>query len=395
MSNRRITIKKQNKRPDPISKKMQQIDAILHNLAPARQQKVMQVPTQSSAASRRGMGTSVYDKVQGYGAQAQSILEKGYGKTLMLHPSVARFAHVYSNPFVEQSARLPAFPLVNSQLTRVYASGKGVLNSNGNGYIAITPGPLIFNDKTSIAYTSGPTAPDGMSFGPATDISDAATNSEFATSDFVLEASNSNKTFRPVAVGIRVRNIGTTLNSAGTCYCLQMNPKTPTDNLLGFVVSDFKTYPGFKEYSFRDSKWHSLTRHITASEDMQYQGWNTDATLVTYSNNDLSTSPASFDNAGNMGIYMSANPNQPFEWEVVGHFEVIGPHLNRRSIARANSSGVEMVTNAFSAARHQDTVTPDHSVDTPPEQKGGWIDWIKKTAETVLPMIPSILAMIL
>jgi hypothetical protein len=336
------------------------------------------------------------DDMKSYGEQIKSITENGYGKTLMMTPSTARFAQVYADPFIEDSARLPVFPLVSSQLTRTYASGKGVINANGNAWVMILPAGHIANDQAdAVVYTNLSTAPDTFELpgGSFTGIATASSNSEFTTSQFVLEAGNSNKAFRLVAQGIRVRYLGTTLNAAGTCYTLQMSPKTVADDLIGFGVSDIKTYPGFKEYTFKDTKWHSLTRHITCSEDFFYQGYSNDTTAYCYQQSDNLVS--SFDSQWNMGIYMTGTAGGAYEFEVVSHFEVVGPNLNRRGIVKADTAGVQKVTSAYSELRHKDTITQDHSVGKPPAASGGWLDVLKRGAEMLLPMIPKVLAMLL
>jgi len=323
-------------------------------------------------------------------------MSKGYGKTLQMYPSTAQFASVYADPFLATSARIPAFPLVASQLTRTYSSSKGVLNVNGNGWITVQPANNVTYDQPAASFSQLSTAADVFQYG-GTGTGFSYTDSEFQASDFNVANNSTNRAFRPVALGIRVRNIGTILSSAGTCYTLQMSPKTMNDDVLNLGVADIKKQPGFKEYTFRDDKWHSVTRHITQVEDLKYQGYSTAHSDFVYLDQDEGATSVdrTFDSQYNLGIYMTGSPGQAFEFEVVGHYEIIGPNLARRAIVAADTKGVEHVASSFAKRRHQDTMTKDHSVGVPHSSPGGWIDILKRGAEQLLPMIPSILAMIL
>jgi len=332
------------------------------------------------------------EEVGNYGTQMQSVLEKGYGKTIAMTPSAARFAQVYADPFLTESARIPSYPLVSSELLRTYCSGKGVLNSNGNGWICIQPAALVANDATQgVIYSSGPAATDFFQIS-GTNISNATSNSQYTQADFKIELGNGNKAFRPVAQGIRIRYLGTDLNAAGTCYMLQMSPKTAKDDLFGLGITNIKTYPGFKENEFRDSSWHVLTRHIAQAEDFWYQGYsNTDNQFEYLAD---SGSP-SYDAQWNMGIFMSATANQPFEFEIVSHYEIIGPNLTRRAITKADTKGTENVISAYAQLRHKDSTTPDHSVGKKPESKGGFMEVLKKGGEILLPLVKQALPLLL
>jgi len=337
---------------------------------------------------------NVRDDSESYGQQVESIINKGYGKTLEMTPSAMRFAKVYADPFIQESARIPAFPMNSSQLCRSYASGKGVLNANGNGYITCNIGNGIFSDQPVACYTSGAGASDVIVFGNYTGVSTVSTNSEFTSTNFYTNAGSFNKAFRVVAFGVRVRYLGTEYYAAGTCYALQMSPKTSANSLNGFNIADFKGYPGFKEYSFADREWHSVTRHITSSEDFQYQGWNTSANACQYLSNDYNNQ-LSFDALNNIGFFLNGTAGQPFEFEVVGHYEVVGPNITRNAVVPVDMKGVNQVTSSYTKMRHLDSVTPDHSVERKPDQKGGWIDILKRGAELALPMIPKLVSMFL
>jgi hypothetical protein len=323
--------------------------------------------------------------------QVSSILTKGYGKTLSLTPSVANFAKVYSDPFSVESARLPAFPLVPSQLTRTFCSGTGRCNNNGYGYIAATPIHGVVNDEIVATYSSGPAAPDAVTF-VGIDIANANTNSEFTANQFESAAQNSAKAARIVSFGIRVRYTGTTLNAAGQVYMLQMTPRSPNASVENFTVDAIKRYPGYKEYSFTQNTWRSVCRQMQTSEDFFYQDQNTDLEAGwTY----LSFGDApvlSLDSKSNILAYISSGvAGTPFEWEIVGHYEVIGPNLNRKAISHSNTAGTEQVVNAFAQQRHKDSTTPDHAVG----KEHGWLEILKKGAEQAIPMIPKLLGLLL
>jgi hypothetical protein len=309
--------------------------------------------------------------------------------------SVARFAEVYGNPFSEHSARLPYYPSISSQLTRPFASGTGVCNGIGNGWIIASPAQFLVSDQQSVAYTSGPTAPNTMSIVGGGGISSSASNSEFISTSFLTGATSGDKAMRCVAFAIRIRYIGTTLNAAGTCYTLQLNPRSPSNTPQGYGVPQIKACPGFKEYTFRDSRWHTITRHIQMTEDMQYQQFSTPNSYWQYMMlGSSATAPASGDHNAVMTAFIATGqPGAPFEWEVVGHYEIIGSNLNRKAISNSQVHHVEKVTNAFGELRHRNSTVKDHTVDS--NSRTSWINILKTGAEALLPLVPSVIEMLL
>jgi hypothetical protein len=346
-------------------------------------------------ASKVMSGLLPVQKKQMNKTQMKDTNELMYNQTISGHfyttPDIAKWAEVYSNPFSTQAARIPKAPLLPTQLIRNYAHGKGVCNSNGNGYVLISPACGATNDLVTVSFSNGPAAPDATSFAGTTDVGGATTSSHYASTNFVLEAQSGNLIFRPVAVGIKIRYIGTVLNAAGTCYTLQITPGAPEDNLQDFIVSDFTAYPNYKEYSFKGSQWHALTRHIRFEEDFHYQGFSNEDGVMKYAMlGGESTSPPSLDWETTMSIYMNAIANAPFEWEFVGHYEIVGPNLDRIGSVNPKSDHVEKVVSSYNKLRNVDNTTKDHSAGQP----GGWVDVLKKGVDILLPMVPEFLALL-
>lgn len=312
--------------------------------------------------------------------QFSSIMDKGYGKTLSMFPGTAAFAKVYTDPFSTDSARIPVFPIVSSSLERYYATGKGSTNANGNGWITCAPLYCATQDAGGIEYSNAGSG-DGVSSG----FVGSATNSPHPISSFYTITGN--YSVRVVAFGIRVRYLGSTLNAAGSVLAAQMSPLG--DSAGGETYDTTKQLPGFKEYTFRDQKWHSTTRHIEATQDTFFCEYDKDSSRWIFPD---SNGAHPWDENYRMFMYIAAGPNQPFEWEVVGHYELVGINLPRRGVTQPDSTGMEQVVGTMTERRHRDSTTPDHNGG------GTWstlVNILKEGAKTVIPMIPSILSKIL
>lgn len=313
-----------------------------------------------------------------YGHQLGSILNEGYGKTLSMYPGTLSYAKVYSDPFVIDSARIPVFPIVSSSLERYYASGKGQTNANGNGWISVYPPNLATNDLQAVYYS------DSASGDPMNNTFQFAMGSSPHTSASFTEVTGT-YAVRVVALGIRVRYTGTTLNAAGTMVTAQASPLG--DSLSGQTYTTMKQIPGFKEYTFKDTAWHSITRHVETTDDTAFIEF--DGTRWVFPD---STAHPNDDNF-RIGIYISgANGVQPFEWEVVGHYELLGTNLVRRGVTTPDTPGFEHVVGTFAERRQRDSTTRDHNVG------GTWntlVGFLKESAKSVIPLIPSVLSKLL
>lgn len=272
------------------------------------------------------------------------------------------------NPFNKNSFGMRLKDSSNSVTDTFYVrtQGTGQTNAQGNGWVGCSPALMVANDLNSIFY-SVVTSGDGM-FDAGKEL---ASGSPFSKNKFL--ASYDDKTenaFRIVAVGIRVRNLSTVFQSSGRIFSAQSNPRiTP---LNGFTPVEL-TKILHKEYPYQNDNWHAVTRHLTDPLDYNFQ-WivegESDSYLAIYEGGNNS-SGQSLDNPTNLGMYISTNSPQPFEWEIMAHYERKGPNLQNPSIAKPNQQGMATLTYAMGKTRLMDSSIPDHSVPERPPKGGG------------------------
>lgn len=318
-----------------------------------------------------------------YGKQMIQTMESGYGKTLSMYPSTQNFAKVYGDPFLKESARIPVFPIRASKMLRVMTGVSGVLNGTGVGFVTVKPAFCIINDKPSIFYSNAAASPPFLT----TDNGTYAIGSGFAASPYTLSDFDygvNGKTFRIVAQAIRVRYVGTTLNAAGSCYCAQLSPEK---DLNGYTVDDIKRQMGWKEYVFSDRSWHSICRHITTTDDQDYQYWNGNQGNFYYYNG--SGTPTK-DNFPFYGMILTGTAGQPFEIEVCTHIELVAPSLDQLSVSTHDAQGVGTVIASYAKARNRDNTSTDHSVGT-----NKWSSILKAGIETATTIGKAVLPFLL
>jgi len=315
------------------------------------------------------------NEVPTYGDQIISQMQHGYGKTLQMVPTTANFAKVYSDPFTKESARIPVFPIVSSQLERFFCSGSSVANAQGYGWITVTPSFTM----TNVGGVAVSTAASGNSI-LSSNWDTIGTSSPYKAGDFAEGTGYFSA--RIVSAGIRIRYTGTTLNSSGQVYCFQMSPLGTSNASL--TIPEIKQIPGYKQYAFNNSNWHTLTRHVMSTEDTWFMNYNPTLDRFEYANSDNSSD----DNNNRLGIIFLAYPGASFDWEYVVHVELIGRKLSRQGVGIPDTQGFESTVGTFAKLRHQDTTTKDHNAG------GTWstlVGLLKKGVKTLVPMIPSAL----
>lgn len=295
-----------------------------------------------------------------------------YRSMLMSDPNIASFQAVYEHPWSKRSARIPTFPVSESQLTRVFVLASGVCNSSGYGFALATVSNSITNDLPALAYSNGLGAPNQFQ-SAGTDVTQSTTNSEFGSDAFTNEDQREGwKVMRPVAAGLRVKYIGTNLNRSGLCYSVQNSPRALA--LDGFAVSEIIKRP-YKLYNFSNYGWHAITRHINDTNDFKYQQYSGVNDIWNYETD--TASQITMDDYWNLGIFIVAEPGAQFEIEYVAHFEIKGKNLHRTAVVNPNTAGIEQVVSKSTLLRQKDNTTPDYS----PKEKGGASNIIKDIAE--------------
>jgi len=291
------------------------------------------------------------------------------------------FIKAYMNPFCKGPISLPMPPLVSHQCVLSICNGTGVCNANGNGWIVVKPDRMFASDSGSgpVNCTTASGAPDDINPG-TTGTAYFQCNSPYVFDDYEY-GETPNKMARIAALGIRIRYTGTTLNSAGNCYSIQLESRTNESDLSGFSVATIKNQPAWKEFTFRDNEWHYLARQIQDNSDYDYLVW--DGTSFCYAAN---PSIAGLDEEFNMGWYMAGcTAGAPFEFEVFCHFEVVGPDLPTRSVIKSDSVAVEQTISQAKTLRHDTTTKADAGPHVNKEdgkasgEGGGWGSFLKST----------------
>jgi hypothetical protein len=299
-------------------------------------------------------------RIKNYGSQLKSIIENGYGKTLQMMPSTREFLKMYGNPFNKEPAKLPIYPVLPTQSTYSTVQGTLKTNNNGIGWIVLYPGWSPMSDATCAVASIGALSGDAVQPIPGPSNMAFSSNSVYTVADFKVSGQ---KAYRIYSLGVRIRYKGTMFNSAGSCYCVQT---TQRDDVTGYTLSDIQKNQSWKTYPVNNSRWHSLSRHLTSKMDENFNLVDTSG-LSNVQVYEYLTNVQCIDNAPNMLIYITADPLQTFEFEIQSNFEVKGRNLNYHSIAMEDTQGVAKVVEGYSRLRVKDTTTPDHSVK-PTEQ---------------------------
>ena len=261
-----------------------------------------------------------------YGSQMKSVVKNGLGATLRMYASTVHFGEVYTFPWSKVGARLPLLPIYPTKLVRSVLSGNGILNNTGIGFITCTPGEMATNNVPAVFWSNNASSPPFVHNDHTTYTIGYASASKtpYGYADYFWGQPNS-QSMRMVALGIRVRYTGTTLNSAGEVYNAQTNPRV-TMNTYG--IDDFRKQQSWKTKSFAERDWFGITRMITSKLDCEFLQRDSVSGLWVTADGKLSTN----ESVNYMGLIMQGTPGVPFEFEVVAHFEVIGPNLESQAL---------------------------------------------------------------
>lgn len=288
---------------------------------------------------------------------AKAYISGGLSAVFSHYPDIKRYASVLFDPFQTDSAAAPHYPILPSYALRVRAYGGGLANSSGIGWVTVYPNGPSCSDLKQVVYTNGPSASSQIVAG-GTDIVEEAAPSPYDTGDFNSASIETNSQFRLrlVAQGIRVRYIGTQLNRAGEVRSF-FTPYTGA-SILGSTFSDAGKIP-FKAAPFTDA-WHSAVWLPHNSFDFEYVGLNNNE--WTYSITPGTSPQVQSQNAfPQMAIMMKTQPDAPFEWEVVSHYELVGFALPNRSTKVEASSTVQKIVGAGKVVRNMDSTTKAHN----------------------------------
>lgn len=296
------------------------------------QQKKVQVVMQPQ---RKKMSKNISN----FGGQVKGALSQGIGKYLNSIPSVRRFGEIYINPFSKESARLPVWPVNDTYLIRTSVRAVGKTNGNNYGSCSVWSTNGAVNDNAFLVYSDGTAGDDFEPTQPGMQLANSNSPFEMNSFNFTDGENTNTHAVRPVSIGIRVRYIGTNLDKGGRVV-MGINPNR-MNSVYPISLNDVTRWTGFKDLPF-DSRWHGLHRQIDLNEDFLYQAH--DKTIDSGNgwcyNNDVSMNSQDAYNSMII-IVQSASPSQPFEIEVVGHYEVIGRNLPNTSVSVPHDNAVK------------------------------------------------------
>jgi len=324
-----------------------------------------------------------------YGGQLISTMQKGYGATLRMYPTTLAFAKVYLDPFSLLEARLPLLPIYSTKCIRTYASGTGAIGTNTFGFITTIPMNGIVNNNLSVYYSSSAFTGVSISRVAGGVLSTAATKTPYLASSFDPGVVNGNALGgRIVAYGIRIKNTTTVLQSSGEWFACQMNPKSSMD---AFDSGTIKKIQGFKQDTFRDPSFHVYNRMITSRNDAEFLAWNT--TSATW--NLINPGASSDENINYLSCAVVGVPGSTFDFEVVGHYEIIGPNLDVEEVSPIDEGSTHEIVNEGTKKRHRNTTQEDHvsPVKKNEDEVSKFTNFMKGVAKTAIPVLGDFVGM--
>jgi hypothetical protein len=316
---------------------------------------------------------------------ARKDLNNTFALTEWERLEIARYAQAMADPFSIKQTDLPHMPLLSHQSIRNYASGTFYTNDTGFGSITVHPDYCVSNDQTFAVTASSATSPSSVVSAGTSPALQFQMNGPYDQATYQL-GTEYGLQYRIVSLGIRIRYQGPVVEAAGTCYTIEMEPKASTDAnpFAGFLISDIKAAPTWKEYSVMNGSWHAVTRHILSNKDFDYKGWNSVNGNMQYAEL-FSTTTDSLDQCSNIAIAIQGFGSQPFEFEVVCHFEVVGDGLPTRTVTSDQSKYVQKLSSNMRKVQAADNTTPSHSVDGVEEVKvANSTDWLDTSKITPL-----------
>lgn len=246
------------------------------------------------------------------------------------HQCALHYGEALIDPFnTPAGACVPKFPTVESAKRVLFAAGTGSTNASGTG------GIVVGSNASSDTYSSFVTNSNYTESGelPAygdTGISAITMNSAFTNAE--LGATGSVQT-RLVALGVRIRYVGSKLNEGGRAYTIE---EPSHEQVAGMTLANMLKYDkcAVQKCNF-NSEWVSVVYQPRFPGDFAY-----------VADRAGQTSAESF-----LGIYIaSAVAEQPFEYEIYAHYEFIGSSVRGKSISHNAPMQVDKILSALSQA---------------------------------------------
>lgn len=214
------------------------------------------------------------------------------------------YAKCLADPFNTPASCVPVFPSPPSRKVKCVYRGRGVTGINSMGMVCVAPQQLPFSNYNSIHYSeliTYPTGPGDALSVVAAGIAVDHSNSPYGATEFGNQSDELK--YRLVSLGIRVRYAGTQLNRGGTVRAMQ---SVFHEDMVGNTsYNNMGLYPACKTVPF-GNKWQELLWTPVKRDELDYS--------YVVSNNDVTM----------LVMIQSAVKDQPFEFEVIGNFEVVG-----------------------------------------------------------------------
>lgn len=253
---------------------------------------------------------------------------------------------------------LPA-SLISVPSRKVKCTANGTLSTsstNGNGFILIRPGQLLFNNavaigtvtaQNAITYTTasftGNSFAQNTNTAPAGSVVAAATNSEYTTTDCGSGASaTTGIQWRMVACAIEIEATTPWSSRGGLCTGIcepnhySLNGQLESDvNKLDGAWRDAVSSGG-------DSKF--VLKYAGPADPKEFEFTH------AYLGDPDGTSLAIDQCNPYMGIFISGPNSQTYSWKVVGHFEVIGAKARGKTVTWPDPHGAAVASTIMSKA---------------------------------------------
>jgi hypothetical protein len=246
-----------------------------------------------------------------------------------LGSEAANYARSLLNPYTGALPTIPSLPAMLTRRARVFSRGTFSTQGNLLGFISMNPqGALVSDDANGyIVATSGAGA-----FGTFPPFLAAGTNSVNSNSEYVTASIGPNLIQgRVVASGLRVRYIGTMLNTGGQMTALH----EPNHNSLqGLAFANVTNYVEGRLINIRADQSYEICYKPVRDTDDDMGG----------------VSPAQ--GVGTNTYYMgfaiqSAVANSAFEYEAFTCLEFIGSNIRDKTLSVADLAGHSAVQTAM------------------------------------------------
>lgn len=185
----------------------------------------------------------------------------------------ADYAKAIANPFDGPLACIPDFPALYSSKQRVWAKGSlSTSATTGFGFIMVNPFNMACNNLGAVSYSTSAYTGTNTTVPPTAGVSEAFSNSQYASSDFGSAANLSQ--YRIVGCGLRIRYMGTELNRGG--YKIGFADPTHS-SCQGQTTTTIRLEPESVEFAITRT-WSTVLYRPVINSELNYQ---TDFSLGT------------------------------------------------------------------------------------------------------------------